>query len=108
MIISPPGEGGTGRAALDWMSVHSRELAFVVILFYAISAAFCFMAGLGIHRRVPIAMLLGAVYAALQVAGIFFVHWVGAVAFANAAFGVMALVSLWLARRFDREIPAEA
>lgn len=107
MIISPAGEGGTGRAVFDWISVHSRELAFAVIAFYAISAAFCFMAGIGIHRRLPIAIRLGIVYAVLQVAGIFFFKWVGIVAVANAAFGIMALTSIWLAQAFERREAAQ-
>lgn len=104
MILSPPGEGGTGNPFLDFLSVHSRELAFGVILFYAVSAAFCVAAGLGIYRRLRLAMILGTIYAVLQVAGIAFVHWIGFIAFVNAAFGLMVLTSLWIARTFDRQL----
>ena len=102
MIISPAGEGGTGNPLLDFLSIHSRELAFAVIIFYAASAAFCWAAGLGIFRRLRIATVLGTGYAVLQVAGIAFVHWIGFIAFVNAAFGLMVLTSLWIARTFDR------
>lgn len=103
MILSPAGEGGTGVALLDLLSTRSRELAFAVILFYAISAAFCFVTGAAVQRRIPLAINLGAAYAILQIAGVLFIKWIGFIAIVNAAFGVMVLISLWVARVIERE-----
>lgn len=105
MIISPPGTATGAGALRDFLAVHSREVAFAVILFYAVSAAFCFATGVGVHRRMRIAIVLGSIYATIQLVGIAFVSWIGFVAFVNAAFGMMALISLWLARTFEAEHP---
>jgi hypothetical protein len=93
----------TGDGIAAFMAAHPRELLLVSAVLYFLSGLLSFLIAKGVSRRLPPALTVGMVYACLQVASIFTMHWTGGiVAILNFVLGFMAIINLLLARSYQQ------